>query len=281
MKIGIIGLGEMGFPMGKNLLTAGYGVTGYDIRPEVLKEWEMTGGIAKSDIPSLLADCEVILCCLPSSEAFVSMAEKVLLPCMTAGQVLVETGTTEIGEVRRLSVLFAGRGIAFLDAPMSGGPGGVVHKKLQVFVGGTPDDFRILEPIFSAYAGSEWVYHCGPAGQGQVAKGINQLFSGLGNAVCLEILALAARENLPMSLVVAMYRHKFPMIVDMAERISRGDGEKQGIKFRELPYYMEHARKSGYHLPITETIYAFCESGERVSMDDHRSAPSYWHELMR
>ena len=52
----------------------------------------------------LLAECKLILCCLPSSEAFVSMAEKTLFSCMTAGRVLVETGTTEIGEINDSTV---------------------------------------------------------------------------------------------------------------------------------------------------------------------------------
>jgi hypothetical protein len=52
------------------------------------------------------------------------------------------------------------------------------------------------------------------------------------------------------------------------------------VKFRELPYFMREAREKEFALPLIEALYAFCDAGPRVVIDDNRAAPSFWHELM-
>jgi hypothetical protein len=66
----------------------------------------------------------------------------------------------------------------------------------------------------------------------------------------------------------------------VATRVAQGLGEQVGVKFRELPYFLREADEQGFKLPLTETLYAFCDAGERVVIDDNRPAPSFWRQLM-
>ena len=67
----------------------------------------------------------------------------------------------------------------------------------------------------------------------------------------------------------------------LARAVAEGSGSDQGVKFRELPYFLHEAEESGYPLPLTRALYEFCDAGERVVEDDKRSAPSFWHELTK
>ena len=279
MKIAIIGVGDMGFPMAKNLHAAGYTVAGYDLSAQRRDALTAAGIWAGERVDEAIAGYDLVITCLPSSEAFVTFAEKALLPLMRAGQVLVEAGTTILYEMRRVAALFAQKGIDVMDAPMSGGPMGVENKRLQMFIGGDRALFDRLLPVFEAIGGPDMVYYCGASGMGQVAKGVNQLYLGLIPAACTEILAYALRENLDPALIHTMFDVKFPSLKPTLAQIEQGG--HPGVKFRELPYYIRHAEHAGYALPITTAIYRFMEDGERVAFDDHRQAPSYAHELMK
>jgi hypothetical protein len=60
-----------------------------------------------------------------------------------------------------------------------------------------------------------------------------------------------------------------------------GEGNNVGVKFRELPYYIRQAQEEGFELPLTKLVYDICNKGERVVIDDHRDAPSFWNELTK
>ena len=64
-----------------------------------------------------------------------------------------------------------------------------------------------------------------------------------------------------------------------AQRIAGGQGNNVCVKFRELPYFLKAAQQAGFELSITQVVRDFCDKGERIVIDDHRQAPSYWHEL--
>jgi 3-hydroxyisobutyrate dehydrogenase-like beta-hydroxyacid dehydrogenase len=278
LKIGFIGLGAMGAPMVKHLLAAGYDVSGYDIRPERRTSPELS-------LAGVVAQADVVLTSLPSSEAFVSVAENELVPAAKAGQVFIETGTTTPLEIRRLAGLFAARGAALLDAPVSGGPQGGERADLWMWVGGDEAVFEWSRPILEALAGKGKLFHCGASGAGQIIKGVNQLKSALHNAAYLEALAFAVNAGLDAALVQRAFggdKQTWPLgITGAAWQASQGQAEGIGVKFRELPYYLREAKERGFELPLTATLYAFMEDGERVVIDDNRPAPSFWRELTK
>lgn len=280
-KLGFLGLGAMGQPMVRNLVNAGYTVNVYDVRSERIDASVAAGAVAAPDAATVVAQSDVVLTSLPSSESFVELAESHLLPGARAGQVFVDLGTVTPPETRRLAVEFASRGAALLDAPVSGGPKGASDGTLYIFVGGDETVACQCWSIFEVLGNH--VTYCGPSGAGQVAKGVNQLTMGLRAAAYLEAIAFGVRGGLDPALIATAVGGAGDLrgpLRQIAERIAQGAGEHVGVKFRELPYYLREAEESGFKLPLTETLYAFCDAGERVVIDDSRPAPSFWHELV-
>jgi len=281
--IGFLGLGEMGSPMVANLLRAGYRVKVFDLLSERVALCRDRGAVAADGVTGV-TDCPVVMASLPSSESFVNVANETLLPHARQGQIVVDLGTTAPPETRRLSAAFAGRGAALLDVPVSGGPTGAERADLYMFAGGDEVALEQVRPMLTAIGGPDRFTYCGPSGAGQVVKGVNQLMMGLGNAAYLEALAFGVRAGIDAAVIEhaigenGRWRSDFSRT---AAEVAAGGGSGVGVKFRELPYFLREARESGAPLPLTEALYAFCDRGERVTIDDHRPAPSFWHELLR
>ncbi len=280
--IGFIGLGAMGKPMVHNLLAAGYAVYGFDLNQERLDAAVTAGAKPAKNIADLVAKAPIILASLPSSQAFVTVAETELLPHVRAGQTIIDVGTTTIPQTRRLAAAFADKDVDFIDAPLSGGPGGVERKQLYIFIGGERQVVEQQMPLFVAIGGPDRITYCGPVGAGQAVKGVNQLMMGLGNAAYLEAISFGVNAGVDAEIIQQALGNTGRWRVDLhstASQIAAGQGEEVGIKFRELPYFLEAAAALGFPLPLTEHLYNVCKEGERVVVDDNRPAPSFWHEL--
>ena len=282
MRLGFVGLGAMGLPMCRNLLRAGHGVAGFDLDGGRRREAAEAGAQIASSLEGVVQDCDVVLTSLPSSDAFVGLAEHELLPRLRAGQVVLDTGTTAPPETRRLAALFAGKGGSLVDAPVSGGPGGAEKGELYIFVGGEEGPVRTCMPLLEILGGPGRITHGGPPGTGQVLKGVNQLMMGLVGAAYLETVAFGVRAGVDAETIARAIGEGGSrlQVRRTAERAAAGQAEGMGVKFRELPYFLAEAEASGFPLPLTRALYDFCDAGERVVVDDNRKAPSFWHELM-
>lgn len=281
-EIGFIGLGAMGGPMVRNLLAAGYRVHAFDLDPDRLAACVGGGASAGASAAEVVERTEWILTSLPSSDAFVEVAEQALLPKARVGQIFVDLGTTAPPETRRLAAIFTAKGAALLDAPVSGGPGGAERAALLMFVGGDPAIMERCRPLLHVLGGSGRITYCGASGAGQVVKGVNQLMMGLGAAAYLEALAFGVNAGVDAATIEqaigdsGRWRQDFNAV---ARHAVEGMGESVGVKFRELPYFLREARERGFELPLTERLHAFCNAGPRVVIDDNRPAPSFWREL--
>ena len=287
-SLGFLGLGAMGGPMARHLLAAGYPLVAYDRNAERLRAAVAAGAVAADDtvppggVADVVARSEVVCLSLPSSEAVVEVFKDEIMP--RAGQVFIDFGTTAPPETRRIAAELAGRGAALIDAPVSGGPGGAERARLRMFVGGDAEAVERCRPILETVGGSEGLTYCGPSGAGQVVKGVNQLAMGLGAAAYLEAVAFGVRAGVGPEIIATAVgdpdERWRAIVLQMAEAAAKGTAEQVGVKFRELPYFLREAREGNFPLPLTETLYGFCDGGERVVVDDNRPAPSFWHELM-
>jgi 3-hydroxyisobutyrate dehydrogenase-like beta-hydroxyacid dehydrogenase len=281
--LGLIGLGEMGGPMARNLVRAGYPLCGYDLDAARLAAAAAAGALTAENGAEVVVRAEVVLTSLPSSEAWVRAAEETLLPGARAGQVFIDLGTVTPPQTRRLAAAFAAKGAALLDVPVSGGPGGAERGDLYLFIGGDREVAERFRPLLEVLGKPSRITYCGPSGAGQVAKGVNQLAMGLGAAAYLEAVAFGVRAGLDPTVVGAAvgsddgWREQVRFT---AERAAAGKAEEIGVKFRELPYFLREAVETEFSLPLTQALYHFMEHGERVVIDDHRRAPSFWRELM-
>jgi 3-hydroxyisobutyrate dehydrogenase-like beta-hydroxyacid dehydrogenase len=207
--LGFIGLGVMGGPMARNLIKAGYSVTGFDTDPGRLDRFVATGGKPAASAAEVGRASEIVVLSLPTGDVVGQVVTGAgtgtggLAAAMKSGTAIVDCSTTEPKVAQDAAAICAQRGIAFLDAPVSGGEQGATDATLSIMVGGDAAAFGRCEPILSAMGRS--VVHLGGSGMGQAAKLINNLIVAAGFAAVCEGWALAVKAGLdPAALHVAI-----------------------------------------------------------------------------
>ena len=281
--LGFLGVGRMGGPMARNLLTAGYSVTAYDPDPARLAACAAAGAAVAASAATVIREGDVVLLSLRAS-MFANVAEQVLLPNASAGQVFIDMGTTEAHVTRRVASALREKDAVMLDAPVSGGESGSEAGILHIFVGGDEEVYERSRPILELLGEPEHVVYCGPSGCGQIAKGVNQLAMGLANAAYLEAIAFGVRAGVnPAAILQAVggssgWRQRVARFATMVEE---GRADDVYTKFPELPYFLREAREQGFDLSMTEALFTFCDAGPRDWVDNMgRPRVSYWHEII-
>jgi len=188
MKIGFIGLGNMGAPMAANLVAAGHAVTGFDLAAPAPDGVAMAASAAEA-----VAGAEVVVTMLPNGAILKAVAAEVI-PEMAEGAVLLDCSTVDVASAREVAAEAEAAGLGALDAPVSGGVGGAAAGTLTFMVGGSEAAFATARPLFDIM-GSKSV-HCGPAGNGQAAKICNNMILGVTMIATCEAFALADKLGL-------------------------------------------------------------------------------------
>ena len=188
MKIGFIGLGNMGKPMALNLLKDGHEVIGFDTVPTNLEGITMATSAADAAI-----GVDFVITMLPNGEILQSVADKVL-KTMTKGAALLDCSTVDVDSTRSVARWAEAKGIIPIDAPVSGGIGGASDGTLTFMVGGSEEGFTKAKPLFDVMG--QKAVHCGPSGNGQAAKICNNMILGATMIVTCEAFALADKLGL-------------------------------------------------------------------------------------
>ena len=183
MKIGFIGLGNMGAPMASNLVAAGHEVAGYDI---VAANPEGVAGSANAVEAATGRD--VVITMLPDGAILRNVASDIL-PAMSPGSVFMDCSTVDVEAARAVAADAAAAGLLPVDAPVSGGMSGAAAGTLTFMAGGTEDAYGRVLPLFDAM-GQKSV-HCGASGSGQAAKICNNMIFGATLIATCESFALA------------------------------------------------------------------------------------------
>ena len=188
MKIGFVGLGNMGTPMAVNLTNAGHEVVGFDPVAAIPE------GVTKAQTAQEAASgADVVITMLPNGDIAHSVASDIL-PVMTKAAVLLDCSTIDVASARAMDQLAQDHGIGFLDAPVSGGVGGALAGTLTFMVGGSDSSFATARPLFDIM-GQKSV-NCGAAGNGQAAKICNNMILGITMIGTCEAFALADKLGL-------------------------------------------------------------------------------------
>ncbi|MBT0782935.1 3-hydroxyisobutyrate dehydrogenase [Paracoccus sp. pheM1] len=188
MKIGFIGLGNMGGPMAANLAKAGHAVAGFDLAAP------MPEGVAKAATAAeAAAGAEVVITMLPNGAILRAVAAEAI-PAMAAGAVFCDCSTVDVDSARAAAAQAAAAGLGALDAPVSGGVGGATAGTLTFMVGGSADAFAKVKPLFDVMG--QKAVHCGEAGAGQAAKICNNMILGVTMIATCEAFALADKLGL-------------------------------------------------------------------------------------
>jgi 3-hydroxyisobutyrate dehydrogenase len=184
MKIGFVGLGNMGGPMAANLAAAGHKVIGFDLAAAM-----PVGVVGAGSAAQAAAGADVVITMLPNGAILRDVATTVV-PAMAAGAVFCDCSTVDVDSARAVAAM----GVLALDAPVSGGVGGAAAGTLTFMVGGPVGAFAIVAPLFEVMG--QKAVHCGDAGAGQAAKICNNMILGVTMIATCEAFALADKLGL-------------------------------------------------------------------------------------
>jgi 3-hydroxyisobutyrate dehydrogenase len=195
-KIGFIGLGNMGLPMAQNLLKAGHAMAGFDMSKAQVLALTASGGQGAASVKAAASGAEIVITMLPAGQHVrdVYLGSEGVLAVAGAGALLIDSSTIDVATARDMAAAADKRGLAMLDAPVSGGVGGAQAGTLTFMVGGGDEAFARAKPILETMG--KTIVHAGGAGNGQAAKICNNMILGVSMIAVSEAFVLAEKLGL-------------------------------------------------------------------------------------
>jgi 3-hydroxyisobutyrate dehydrogenase len=263
MRIGFIGLGSIGHPMAGQLLAAGHRLTVHDVRPEAAAQL-IAAGAAWADSPAdVAARCELVATCLPGPTEMeaVCFGARGIVGAIQEGGLYVDHTTNSPMLVRRVHGVLAAKGVAMLDAPVSGGTEGAGTRDLLVMAGGEPAAFARARPELDAIA--RRVLYTGGIGSGSVAKLMHNCASFTLDLVMAECWTVAVKAGVAPETIVEAFKeaalgHMMSLKVRLPATYLRGNFEPRfSLKLarKDLGLALELARDTDVPLRLG----ALCE----------------------
>lgn len=264
IKCAFLGLGVMGYPMAGHLVKKGFEVTVYNRTTLKAQNWAKEYGASYCETAyEAVAEADFVFACLGNDDDVrsVVLGERGAFAGMKQGAVFVDHTTDSADLARELSEACKARALNFLDAPVSGGQAGAVNGVLTVMVGGEPEVFARAKPVIDSYACN--VTLLGPAGNGQLAKMVNQI--ALAGAVqgLSEAIAFGMNAGLDMKQVLKVLEKGAAGSWQMANRGETMVDDKFDFGFavnwmrKDLGIAMSEAKRNGSSLPVTALIDQF------------------------
>jgi 3-hydroxyisobutyrate dehydrogenase len=194
--IGFIGLGNMGLPMARNLVKSGHAVSGFDLSEYASERLAGDGGTRASSVVDACKDAEIVITMLPAGEQVreIYLDAQGVLAAAAAGALLIDSSTIDVDTARQVSRAAEAKGLAMIDAPVSGGVSGAQAASLTFMVGGPDAAFERARPVLEKMG--KTIVHAGGAGNGQAAKICNNMILGASMIVVAEAFLLAEKLGL-------------------------------------------------------------------------------------
>ncbi len=238
--VGVVGLGAMGLPIAQYVVDAGLAVVCLDLDPGVVQTLVERGAEAAATLPELAKRTTVQLVFVPSDDDVrqVCLGDDGLLGGASAGSTIVVCSSARPDTCEELATAAAPKGVAVLDAALTGGVRGAESGQINLLVGGEQDVLDELRPVLAPWTKS--VHHLGPLGAGQVGKTVNNMIHWA------QICAITEALTLGHKLGVAPTRMRAALM----------DGPTDSRTLRELEYmrFTWHAKDLANALAMAETI---------------------------
>ena len=196
--VAVIGLGNMGVPMGACLIRAGYAATGFDILESARRKFETAGGRTANELPATVAAADVAVTVLPDGK-IVRETVRAMRPHLRGGVILVEMSSSDPLGTRALGEELIAVGYEFVDAPVSGGVKRAVNGTLSIMVGGDASTIDRVQPLLATLGTS--IFRTGPLGSGHAMKALNNYVSAAGLIATVEALQIGRRLGLDPALM--------------------------------------------------------------------------------
>ncbi len=280
-RTGLIGLGDMGMGMARNLLAAGFPLTGLDLRAERMTLLQAAGGMAANTAAQLGRASDVVFIMVMNGQQVMQLLQGAdgLLAAMQPGGTIIITATIEPRELRAAAALLAGSGLHLIDSPVSGGRSGADAGTLTMMAACASEVFAAQQDVLAAVG--EKIYHVGAEpGMGQTVKASLQAFIGLTFAGIFESLALAASAGVSAQTLYdvisntaagnsAFYRENAGKVL---ERRFVDTGSQITTMTKDLGITMALGRETGAPLFATGAAYELFKAAiARYPLEDNQS----------
>jgi 3-hydroxyisobutyrate dehydrogenase-like beta-hydroxyacid dehydrogenase len=263
-RIAFLGLGVMGHPMAGHLAKAGLDVTVYNRTHTKAEQWVTEhGGRAARTPREAASNADLVLACVGNDDDLrsITLGDDGAFAGMTQGAAFVDHTTASANVARELAAIADARGLAFIDAPVSGGQAGAQNGKLTVMCGGAPEVFERVRATLDHYATA--VTLIGPAGAGQLAKMVNQIcIAGMVQGLS-EAINFGQSSGLDMALVLDVIGKGAAASWQMDNRGKTMIDGKFDYGFavdwmrKDLGFCLDEAKRNGASLPVTALVDQF------------------------
>ncbi len=196
MKIGFVGLGNVGGKLAGSLLRNGFDLTVHDLNPALVAEFVARGARATSGPLALMQSCDAVITCLPSPAASAAVVEE-MLPAVDSSKIWMEMSTTDAGEIKRLAALVEARGGATLECPVSGGCHRADTGNISIFAGCDRATFERMLPTLTTLG--RRVLHTGEIGSASLLKVMTNYLATANLLTCCEALVTMKAAGLDLN----------------------------------------------------------------------------------
>ena len=277
-RVGFIGLGRMGLPMARNLAAAGHTVKAYDVSTAYHAAATEAGIAPCNRIDDAIGDAEFAITMVPTGRHVheIYLGANGALSRLPPGAMVIDSSTINISEARALHEAGRERGIAVLDAPVSGGVMGAEAGTLTFMVGGSAGDLERARPVLASMGRN--IFHAGEAGSGQVAKICNNMMAACGMIVTSEAFALARkfdmapetlREIVSVSTGSCFSISNYPPVPGLLPNVPSSRAYRNGfastLMLKDLRLAEQAGLEAGLPLPLGQLAAAmfgmFCRAG--------------------
>lgn len=236
LKIGVIGLGHMGSGIATTLAGKGFDVSGFDLSAAALEQVSGRGVRAVAERSQLIRQSNVLILSLPKAEHVeaVCLGQGSVLECGREGLVVIDTTTSTPEISRKVAKILGTQGIAFIDAPVSGGPKGAATGALVMVIGAEDDDLARAMPVLEGI--SEVRVHVGKSGAGNIAKIANNMLCAAHLITTAEAVAMAARAGV--------------MADKLLEGVNAGSGRSAASQAMFPNWVLNKAYNSGFSMGL-------------------------------
>ncbi|GHV57658.1 2-hydroxy-3-oxopropionate reductase [Spirochaetia bacterium] len=258
--VGFIGLGVMGQHMARHLAQKFPGLLINDIDKSRAAALIAAGSKVEAvSSPAELAQrADIVFLSLPTTAIVRDVVSGALVSSLKKGSIVVDTSTTEVTAVKTLAAELEGKGIEFIDAPVSGGEKGAADGTLAFMIGGKQNVFESVKDYCAAMGAS--VVHLGPIGSGQIAKAVNQMIVGTAFAVIAESFSLGVKNGLDTKALYEAIRGGWAgskvLDVAAADMLSREfkPGGTVDIHWKDLGIALSLSRDTDVPVPVTALV---------------------------
>ena len=282
MRIGYIGLGKMGMPMAVNLRAAGHDLIVHNRSRGKVDDFVADGGTAASTAAEVAAQSDVVCVNVPTPEVSLELllGADGAIESARESQLWIDFGTNGPDTAQACAEAAAAKGVNYLDAPVSGGPGGAQAGTLAVFVGGTEESFAQGSEILDIIGGK--IEHFGPAGTGCIAKLTNQMIIASVRQANAEAFVLAVKNGLnPRQLydtLMGAFAASRCMEVDIPNLVLPQDYSANfavDLLLKDLGLALDVGRQSGVPLVATAQADAIYQEIRAMGWGDLDAAATF------